>query len=180
VNSILFAVNKTEAKSGFTLLETIVALLIFGIISTILFSTFLRIQRKIYENKMKNQLAAEGVKICNTIRRELTGARELYYGDQDSIFFVNPEGDLSSFYWKDSLFFSSDRSLVLKGTRVPSFKFIYYLPPESEGESSQPVSSLPLDAVDLIKVKVIDWEIELKKGATSLQLKTGICLRGTR
>ncbi len=175
----VFSVALCE-KKGFTLIEVIVALFIFGILSTLLFSTLIQIQRRTNTNKWRNQLTEEGVKICDIIRLELTGARELYYADEDSISFLNQEGEFSSFYWKDSLFFNSKRRLVSANTKVTSFKFIYYLPSDFIGESSRPVYSLPFDAINLQRLKVVDWEIELQKGITSIHLKTGIFIRNIR
>jgi prepilin-type N-terminal cleavage/methylation domain-containing protein len=167
-------------NKGFTLIEIIVALLIFSILSVILFSTFTQIQKRINENNWKNQLTEEGVKLCDIIRLELTGARGIYYADQDSILFINQEGKLSSFCCKDSLLFKSNRRIVSAGTKVISFRFIYYLPSDFIGESSEPLYILPVDQKDLERLKVVDWEIGLKKGKTTLHLKTGIFIRSIR
>jgi prepilin-type N-terminal cleavage/methylation domain-containing protein len=167
-------------KKGFTLIEMIVALLIFGILSTLLFSTLIRIQRRTSTSQWKNELTEEGVRICNTIRLELTGARKILYADEDSISFFNQEGDLLSFYAKDSLLFKSKKRLTSAKTKLSSFKFIYYLPSDIIGESADPIYSLPLDATNLQKLTVIDWKIGLKKGITSVNLKTGIFTRNIR
>ncbi len=167
-------------NKGFTLIEIIVALLIFGILSTILFSTLIQIQRRTSTSTWRNELTEEGVKICNTIRRELTGAREILYADEDSISFFNQEGELSSFYVKDSLLFKSKKRLVSAKTKISSFKFIYYLPNDIIGETASPIYSLPLDAINLQRVTVIDWKIGLKKEITSIHLKTGIFTRNIR
>jgi len=165
---------------GFTLIEMIVALLIFGILSIILFSTLIQIQRRTSTSTWKNELTEEGVKICNIIRRELTGTREILYADEDSISFFNQEGELSSFYVKDSLLFKSKKRLVSAKTKLSSFKFIYYLPNDIIGETASPIYSLPLDAINLQRITVIDWKIGLKKGITSIHLKTGIFTRNIR
>jgi prepilin-type N-terminal cleavage/methylation domain-containing protein len=175
VHSVALCENK-----GFTLIEIIVALLIFSILSALLFSTFIQIQRNISENKWKNQLTEEGVKICNIIRLELTGAREIYYADQDSISFINQEGKLSSFCWKDSLLFKSNRNIVSADTKVISFRFIYYLSSDFIGESSQPIYFLPVDQISLKRLKVTDWEIGVRKGKNNLHLKTGAFIRNIR
>jgi prepilin-type N-terminal cleavage/methylation domain-containing protein len=175
VSSVTLCENR-----GFTLIELIVALLIFSIISTILFSTLIQIQRKTNVDRWKNELTEEGTRICNTIRWELTGAREIYYADRDSISFINQEGNFSTIYWKNSLLFSSNKKIVSKDTKVTSFKFVYYLPREIPTESSVPEYYLPLDLIDLEKLQVIDWEMELQKGITYIHLKTGIFIRNTR
>ncbi len=164
-------------KKGFTLVEIIVALLIFGILSALLFSTFMQIQRNIHKQRWKNQLTEEGVKICNIIRTELTGAIKIYYADKDSISFVNQEGYRSSFCWKDSLLFKSNRSIVSADTRVIYFKFKYYLPSEFFDESSKAIYFLPVDQINLKRIKVVDWEIKLQKGKSTLHLKTGVFIR---
>jgi prepilin-type N-terminal cleavage/methylation domain-containing protein len=167
-------------KNGFTLIEIIVSLLLFGILSALLFTTFMQIQRNIHEQRWKNELTEEGVKICNIIRMELTGASKIYYADQDSISFDNQEGNRSSFCWKDSLLFRSNRNIVFEDTRVIYFKFKYYLPSEFIGESSKPIYFLPVDQINLERIKVIDWEIRLQKGKSTLNLKTGVFIRSIR
>ena len=166
-------------KEGFTLIEVIVSILIFGILSALLFSTFINIQRNVSEQRWKNQLLEEGVKICNIIRMELTGASKIHYADQDSILFVNQEGQLSSFCWKDSLLFKSNKKIIPLDTKVTSFKFIYYLPSEFIAESAEPVYYLPVNQISLDMLKVIDWKIELQKGKTKINLKTGVFIRST-
>lgn len=172
--------NNCFMNKGFTLIEIIVAILIFGILSTLLFSTFIQIQRKISENRWESQLTEEGVKICNIIRMELTGTREIHYADKDSISFINQEGEHSSFRWKNSLFYKSNKNIVKEDTKVTHFKFIYYLPSDFIGESSEPLYFLPVDAISLERLKVIDWEIGLEKGKNTTHLKTGIFIRNIR
>ena len=131
---VLCGKNNGVEVRGFTLIEIIVALLIFGILSAVLFSTLIQIQRKTSTNKWKNQLTEEGVRICNIMRKELTGAREILYADEDSISFFNQDGELCSFYVKDSLFFNSEKRLVSTNTKLNSFEFIYYPPTDIIGE----------------------------------------------
>ena len=167
-------------NKGFTLIEMIVSLLIFGILSALLFSTFIQIQRNINENRWKNELTEEGVNICNIIQLELMGTREIYYADRDSISFLNREGAISSFCWKDSILFKTNKSIVQTNTKIISFKFEYYLKSESFGESSKPVYFLPVDQLSLEAIKVIDWKIKLKKGKSTVSLKTGVFTRNIR
>ncbi len=164
-------------KNGFTLIEIIVSILTFGILSALLFSTFIHIQRNIHKHRWKSQLTEEGVKICDIIRIELSGAREVHYADLDSISFINQEGQLSSFCWKDSLLFKSNKSITPADTKVISFRFIYYLPSEFIGESSDAIYYLPVDPISLEILKVVDWEIGLQKGITKINLKTGVFIR---
>ncbi len=167
-------------EKGFTLIEIIVSLLIFGILSTLLFSTFIQIQRNINETRWENQLTEEGVNICNIIKTELIGVREIYYADKDSISFMNQKGRISSFRWKDSLLFRSNRKIVPLNTEIISFGFTYYLQSDIIGETSKPVYFLPVDLISLQKIKVIDWEIKLRKGKTVSTLKTGVFTRNIR
>jgi prepilin-type N-terminal cleavage/methylation domain-containing protein len=165
---------------GFTLIEIIVSILIFSILSALLFSTFIQIQRNINKNRWKSQLTQEGVRICNTIKMELIGAREIYYANQDSISFLNQEGKLSSFCCRDSALFKSNKSMISEGTKVTSFKFSYYLQREIINKSSESIHFLPVDPTDLERLKVVDWNIGLKKGITSIHLKTGVFTRNIR
>ena len=167
-------------NKGFTLIEMIVALLIFGLLSTLLFSTLIRIQRRTSTSQWKNELTEEGVKICNIIRLELTGAREILYAGEDSISFLNQEGEFLSFYVKDSLLFKSKKKLNSGKTKLSSFKFTYYPSNDIIGEPADPIYSLPLDAINLQRVTVIDWKIGLKREITSVHLKTGIFTRNIR
>ncbi len=167
-------------NNGFTLIEIIVAILIFGILSSILFSTLIQIQRRTSRSKWRNELTEEGVKISNIIRLELTGARELYFADEDSVSFLSQDGKMNSFYYRDSVLFRSGKRLISEGTKVTYFKFIYYLPSDFIGESSEPVYSFPVNLIDLEKMKVIDWKFELQKGITSINLKSGVFIRNIR
>ncbi len=167
-------------KKGFTLIELIVSILIFGILSALLFSTFIQIQRNISKNRWKSQLTEESVKICDIIRIELTGAREIHYADQDSISFINQEGKLSSFCWKNYLLYKSNRNIVPTDIKVISFRFIYYLPSDIINESSEPIYFLPVEPKSLKRLKVVDWEIGIKKGKTTINLKTGVFIRSIR
>ena len=47
---------------------------------------------------------------------ELTGASEIHYADKDSISFINQDGEYSSFRWKNSRLFKSNRNIVLSSS----------------------------------------------------------------
>ena len=111
---------------------------------------------------------------------ELTGAREIHYADKDSISFINQDGEHSSFRWKNSRLFKSNRNIVSEDTKVTSFRFIYYIPSDFVGESSRPIYFLPVDPLSLERLKVIDWKIGLQKGKNTIHLKTGIFIRNIR
>lgn len=165
-------------RRGFTLVEIIVTILIFGIVSSIIFTTFIQIRKRIYENNWKIELIEEGVRLSNIIKFELMTARVIYFADIDSIFYLNQEGNYSSFSWRDSILFKSNKRLSTREILVPSFRFIYYEPPEFIGENSEPVYSFPLYEIECGKLRVIDWEIKLKKGRINTDLLTGVYLRG--
>jgi prepilin-type N-terminal cleavage/methylation domain-containing protein len=167
-------------KNGFTIIEIIVSLLIFGILSTLLFSTFMQMQRNINKNRWKNQLTEEGVNICNIIQMEIMGAREIYYADKDSISFLNQEGTISSFTCKDSLLFKTNKNIVPANIKIISFEFTYYLKSDFIDESSKPIYFLPVDPISLEQIKVVDWKIKLQKGRTAVSLKTGAFIRNIR
>ncbi|MEO0292668.1 MAG: type II secretion system protein [candidate division WOR-3 bacterium] len=167
-------------NKAFTLIELIFALFIFSILSTVLFTTLFQIYRRTNENRWKDELTEEGVKISNIIQRNLINACEIIFADEDSLTFLNEEGKISSFSWRDSLLFKSKEKIVSKEIKVISFKFIYYLSPNFLNESSPPVYYLPLDLLSLKKIKVIDWEIKLKKGRTTIHLKSGVFIRNIR
>jgi prepilin-type N-terminal cleavage/methylation domain-containing protein len=164
-------------KKGYTIIEMIVSLLIFGILSALLFSTFMQMQRNINKNRWKNQLTEEGVNICDIIQIELMGARKIYYANEDSISFLNQEGTISSFCWKDSLLFKTNKSIVSTNTKIISFGFEYYLESEFTGESSKPIYFLPVDQLSLERIRVIDWKIKLQKGKNTVSLNTGVFTR---
>lgn len=167
-------------KRGFTLIEIILTILILGIITTLIFSSYIRIQSQINTNKWRNELTEEGVKMCNLIWRELVSAQEILFADMDTILYIDQEGGYSSLCWRDSLLFKTGKNLSPKKAKIPCFRFEYFLPPEFVGEGSEPITFLPLDELECDILRVIDYEMEIQRGKTIIHLRTGAHLRGLR
>lgn len=167
-------------KKGFTLVEIIVSILILGIITIILFSTFIRTQSRIKENQWRNELTDEGARVTRIIWRQLASAQEILHAEEDSIYYIDQNGKYSSIFYKDSIIHFNKKRFMNSGVNVAYLKFYYYLPRASTGVNSKPVTLLPLDSFNRNNLSVIDWEIKIEQRELKAYFSYGVHLRGLK
>jgi prepilin-type N-terminal cleavage/methylation domain-containing protein len=125
---------KTAHKQrGFSIIELLQAVLIFGMVVAIVFSLFLQIRKSMEKRARRHALLQTTQKAQAGIRRSLQSASGWCWGRPEGICFVGADEDTHEVMWKrnDSMLYWDGQKYFTDGTRMPLCVLAYAPGPDS-------------------------------------------------
>ncbi|KPK67882.1 hypothetical protein AMJ82_09645 [candidate division TA06 bacterium SM23_40] len=180
------AAASLDFRSGFTLVELMVTMTIFAIVTSIVYFAYVQALRTMTKGEEAADLGSAVHGLVKTIRQDLLHSSYLTEAARESLGIVTSDGEEILYVLHDSVLVRNEAPALPQGIMLDTFAFAFYgndLSFDTDGDSSVTLEELDLDSDEVLKpgeierVTLVEVYLQASKHDLSRAITSSVYLR---